>query len=110
MKKQKRTTKNEFRYNYNTKHTNYIFEDDGKNYHAVGITHHKKTFGKKNMPLDSNPQKGKKEKAYARNGIITDKKRNFSKKTDKRFGFSKSDKSKVKSKIRNFKLNRKKRK
>ena len=110
MAKQKRIAKNEFRYNHKEKHTNYIFEDDGKNYRAVGITHHKKTFGKKNMPLDSNPQRGKNEKAYIRNGVITARKSIFSNKTDKRFSFSKSDKSKVKSKIRNFKRSRKKRK
>lgn len=51
MKKRKRTSKNEFRYNNRTNHPNYIFEDDGRRYSALGITHSAETMGKKNMPL-----------------------------------------------------------
>lgn len=103
----KRIVKNEFRYNYNEKHTNYIFEEENNVYHAIGLTHHAKTFHKKNMPLSQNPKKGKKEEAYVRNGIITDKKANYSN-IDKRFTFSKSDFKNVKAKIRKYKRNRKK--
>lgn len=83
-------SKNEFRYNKNTKHTNYIFEDDGANYHAVGITHRDTTFGRNNMPLDSNPQDGKVEPAYIRNGIIRQPHSTF-KKPRKNFSFSADD-------------------
>ncbi len=70
MKKRKRTSKNEFRYNNRTNHPNYIFEDDGRRYSALGITHSAETMGKKNMPLSVNPQVGKYEKSYIRHGVI----------------------------------------
>lgn len=94
--------KNEFRFNRKISHNTYVFGDDGKNYKAVGITHSDKTFGKDNMPLKDNPQKGKKEKAYIRNGIISDTHSHFDK-PKKNFNFSKEDFPKVKSKIRNYK-------
>ena len=59
------------------------------------------------MPLSINPQKNRNEQAYIRNGIIIDKKRSYSG-VDKRFKFSKEDMLNVKSKIRNYKKNRKK--
>lgn len=95
-------SKNEFRYNRKISHNTYVFGDDGKNYKAVGITHSNKTFGRNNMPLKVNPQKGKKEKSYIRNGIISDKHSHFDK-PKKNFSFSKEDFPKVKSKIRNYK-------
>lgn len=95
--------KNEFRYNFNTNHPNYIFGETEKKYKALGITHESETFGKKNMPLKQNPQKGKTESAYIRNGIISEKKRSFGRKTLKDFSFSSEDKSNVKSKIRHHK-------
>ena len=94
--------KNEFRFNRNINHNTYVFGDDGKKYKAIGITHSSKTFGKKNMPLEENPQKNKKEKAYIRNGIVSDKHSHFDK-PKKNFNFSKNDFAKVKSKIRNYK-------
>ena len=100
--------KNEFRYNNTTKHPNYIFEEFGNKYHSVGITHKDKTFGKSNMPLSKNPDNRKKEKTYIRNGIITDKKKNYSKKPIKNMSFDREDFPKVKSKIRNFKKRQKK--
>lgn len=45
-KKKKYVAKSEFRYNRNQKHITYVFEDDGKKYTAVGITHQPKTLGK----------------------------------------------------------------
>ena len=107
MTKQKRLSKNEFRYNYNTKHMNYVFEEQGKKYHSLGLTHQKKTFGKKNMPLSQNPQKNAKGKSYIRNGIITDNKRSYSQKTYKNFSFANADKPNIKSKIRYYKSRRK---
>lgn len=95
-------SKNEFRFNRKINHNTYVFGDDGKRYKAVGITHSDKTFGKENMPLKVNPQKGKKEKAYIRNGIISDIHLHFDK-PKKNFIFSKEDFPKVKSKIRNYK-------
>lgn len=103
----KRESKNEFRFNYDTGHMNYVFEEEGNKYHSVGITHDRKTFGKKNMPLDVNPQDGHNEKAYIRNGIITNKKRSYFKSFDNSFKFSESDFPKIKSKIRNYKSRRK---
>jgi len=101
--KNKIIPKNEFRFNYSTGHPNYIYGETDKRYKGVGITHESETFGKKNMPLIQNPQKGKSEKAYIRNGYVSDKKSNFNKKPLKDFSFSKEDFANVKSKIRHKK-------
>lgn len=106
-KQKKRVAKSEFRYNSNQHHMSYVFEDDGKKYSSVGITSKDKTFEKKNMPLAKNPQKTKTEPAYVRNGIIRDKHDSYSR-VKKNFEFSEEDFPKVKSKIRNYKKNRKK--
>lgn len=95
-------TKNEFRFNYNTKHMNYVFLEKNKKYRAIGLTTEPETFGKKNMPLLQNAQKGHSEPSFIRNGIISGKKNNFAE-PDKRFLFSDSDFKNVKSKIRNYK-------
>lgn len=112
MSKNKRFAKNEFRYNKNTKHINYVFEEDGKKYHSVGITHQKQTLGKNkkwhnNMPLKKNPQLNKTEQSYIRYGIITDKKASYGKKKTN-FLFGTEDFPSVKIKIRNFKNQRRK--
>ena len=60
------------------------------------------------MPLDKNPNPKDTEKAYVRNGIISDKKSNFSSKPIKRVAFQSDDFAKVKSKVRNYKKKRKK--
>ncbi len=113
-RKTKRTAKNEFRYNNQTKHPNYIFEEQGNRYHSLGITHHETTKDKKgrkhkNMPLKNNPDKGDSNGAYIRYGVITDKKKNYSERTIKRLKFSEDDFALVKSKVRNYKKERKKR-
>lgn len=100
--------KDEFRYNYAKGHKNYVFaETDDGIYICVGITHESSTFSKPNMPLEKNPQRGKTEKAYIRNGIISDKKKYYGKKL-KNYSFSSNDRKNVKSKIRNYKKKRKK--
>ena len=114
--KNKRKSKNEFRYNYTHKHMNYVFEEDGKKYHSVGITHDRTTWDSrkrkrhKNMPLQQNPQRNKNEPSYIRYGIITDKKENYSKRVATNFNFSSDDFKNVKSKIRNYKNKRRKNK
>ena len=60
------------------------------------------------MPLKSNPKKGKEKKSYARNGIVEDSKRSFAKNPMKNMKFSQEDMPNVKSKIRNYKKERKK--
>ena len=114
MARNKRKARNEFRYNFSTKHMNYVFEEDGKNYHSLGLTTKRYTRGKrnlymKNMPLSINPKKNDNRKSYIRFGIISQNKKSFANKTDKRFKFSKDDYFNVKSKIRNYKKYRKKR-
>lgn len=105
----KRKSKNEFRYNNKTGHPNYIFEEENGKYHSIGITHRSETFGIRNIPLNENPQKTKKgEPANLRTGIISEKKNNYSKKPNKNMSFSKDDFPNVKSKVRNYKRNRKK--
>lgn len=112
----KRKTKSEFRYNYNTKHMNYVFEEDGNKFHSVGITHNKSTWDnkkkkrRKNMPLRQNPQKGKKARSFIRYGVIVDKKNNYSKRPSSGYRFSNGDLKNVKSKIRNYKNRRRNKK
>lgn len=108
-KKKKRVVKNEFRFNANQHHITYVFEDDGKKYSSVGITHQPKTFEKSNMPLLNNPQNGHTDKAYVRNGIIRDKHASYGK-IKKNFKFSSEDFKNVKAKIRHYKKKRKKNK
>ena len=115
MTRKKKPTKkykprNEFRYNINAKHPNYIFEVDEKNdaWRAIGITHEEKTFGITNTPLKVNPKKTDKRKSYMRNGIINGNHGDYSKKTMKNMQFSREDLPNVKAKIRNAKKNRKK--
>ena len=107
-KKKKLKTKNEFRYNFTEGHKSYVFAETNTEYKSVGLTHQEYTFGRKNMPLEINPQNGKTEQAYIRNGIVSDKKNNYSKRTIKNLSFSKDDYKKVKSKIRNYKKRQKK--
>lgn len=99
----KQKSENKFKYNFNTKHPNYVFESNGDKYHAVGITHEESTFGIHNMPLSHNPKSGDKTKAYIRNGYIVDKQRSFSKKDIKNLKFSTEDIPNVKSKVRHYK-------
>lgn len=108
-KRNKRVAKNEFRFNRNQHHITYVFEDDGKKYSSVGITHQPKTFEKVNMPLINNPQKGRDEKAYIRNGVIRDKHDSYGK-IKKNYSFSSADFPAIKAKIRNYKKKRKKNK
>ena len=106
MKKKKIAPKSEFRYNDETNHPAYVFGEGVNNFYSVGITHSKKTFGKKNMPLTQNPKKNDKSKAYIRNGIVVGRKKGFGRLL-KGYSFSKEDFPKVKAKIRNYKRNRK---
>ena len=109
MTKNKRYSKNEFRYNYYTNHTNYIFEEDGNNYHSLGLTHQRKTFDnrnnkwRKNLPLFNNPNKKDNSKSYVRYGVITQNRKTFSNSVDNRFMFSENDMPKVKSIVRKYK-------
>lgn len=110
--KNKRISKNEFRYNKITKHHNYIFEEDGEDYHSLGLTTRKRTRDRnkkwhKNMPLENNPKRNDTRKSYIRYGYITQNKNTFGK-VDRRFNFSNTDMPKVKSKIRHFKNVRRK--
>ncbi|MGN0824555.1 MAG: hypothetical protein ACI4MB_05765 [Candidatus Coproplasma sp.] len=102
----KKGERDEFRYNLETEHPNYIFEQSGKKIRAMGLTHKNETFGKPNMPLKNNPDPTDKEEAYIRNGIITQKGR-MGKKRLKHLKFSDDDKSIVKSKKRNYRKVRK---
>ncbi len=102
--------KDEFRFNHDTGHMNFVFGETEEEYKSVGLTSKETTFGKKNMPLEQNPKKGDSGKSYIRNGIISDNKRSYSEKTAKNYEFSKADKSNVKSKVRNYKKEQKRKK
>lgn len=85
----------------------YVFEKDDKKYRSVGITHWPQTFGRNNMPLTSNPQKGHFEPSYIRNGIINKRIGSYCSKVNNNYMFSVNDFRNVKSKIRNYKKRRK---
>lgn len=106
--KKKRKPKAEFRFNYDNKHKQFVFEQEGNQYRSVGLTHEEKTFGIKNMPLHANPQSKKNEQAYIRNGIVSGNVKSYSKRTIKSLKFSSEDLKNVKAKIRNYKKRRKK--
>ena len=106
--KQKRKARNEFRFNHDTKHMNYVYEEVGDEYKSIGLTTKGETFGRKNMPLKKNPKKGDTGDSYIRNGSIKDNKKSYSKKVAKNYQFSKEDMANVKSKIRHHKKNEKK--
>ena len=103
--------KNEFRYNHQAGHMNYVFAEKGDEYRSVGLTTEDMTFGKTNMPLKNNPHIGDdpNKKVYVRNGIIADNKKSYKNKTSKSWEFSKDDMALVKSKIRNYKKSEKRR-
>ncbi|MBQ9713733.1 MAG: hypothetical protein IJV83_00235 [Clostridia bacterium] len=60
------------------------------------------------MPLKNNPKSGDTGPSYARNGIVADSKKSFSKKVAKNYNFSDEDKANIKSKERNYKKRQKK--
>lgn len=101
-KKNKKISKNEFRYNYDTKHPTYVFMEDEHKYKAFGLTHKDKTFNKNNMPLNKNPNPNDKNSSYLRTGVVSSKKKNFGS-VLKNFIFSDEDFKNVKSKVRNYK-------
>lgn len=110
MDKRKRKSKNEFRYNYSTKHMNYVFEEDGQKYHSLGLATKKRTRDENkkwhnNMTLNNNPKKNDNRKSYIRYGYITQNKNTFGE-INRRFSFSEIDKPKVKSKIRHYRSRR----
>ncbi len=113
MKRTKRYSRNEFRYNKNTKHTNYVFEEENNKYHSLGLTHQSYTWDKKkktlrkNTPLLHNPQQWQPSKSHIRYGIITDNKNSFGKRRNN-FSFHPDDVPKVKFIIRNYKNRRRK--
>ncbi len=112
-KKNKKISKNEFRYNYDTKHMNYVFEQTNKKYHSLGLTSHSETKDKtgtsrQNMKLNNNPEKNKTNDSYIRYGIITGHIGSYSKNPSKKFNFNNDDFKLVKSKIRNYKNFRRK--
>ena len=108
--KRRYTPRNEFRFNINAKHPNYIFEVDEEHdmWRAIGITHEEETFGVKNAPLKVNPKETDNRRSYMRNGIVNGNHGDYSKKTMKNMKFSEEDFPNVKAKVRNAKKNRKK--
>ena len=107
LKKLKRDSspeRNEFRYNIDERHMNFLFWADGNDYRSLGLTHEAETFGKKNMPLKENPKKGDTEKSFIRNGVIEGERHSYSRKTAKNYKrFQGDDLANVKSKIRKYK-------
>lgn len=99
--------KNEYRYNHDTQHTMFVFGETEDEYRAIGFTHREETFGRKNMPLIKNPKRGDNRPSYARNGIIADSKRSFSKKKAKNYQISEEDMPNIKSKARHYKKEQK---
>lgn len=93
--------RDEFLFNLDTNHPNYIFHESNGKKRGVGITHEDSTFDKKNMPLTRNPDAKDERAAYVRNGIVVGKR--YGKKPLKKMQFAPADKANVKSKVRNYK-------
>ena len=106
-KRKKLEPMNQFRYNLSTGHMNYVWGKQGKRYKSFGLTTSDKTLGRKNMPLEDNPEHGNtKTKSYIRNGVITTSRGMFARKASNKYSFSSRDFPKVKSKIRFYKKKR----
>lgn len=104
LKRDNSPARNEFRYNIDEQHMNFLFWADDNDYRSLGLTHEEKTFGKKNMPLKQNPKKGDSEKSFIRNGVIEGERHSYSRKTAKNYKkFQGEDLANVKSKIRKYK-------
>lgn len=76
------------------KHPKLIIDECGNNYGFIGLTESKKRGHHNNIELQSNPQKGNKNKAYLRREVRYDDKRNFSEKLSD-YNLSKADEAAV---------------
>lgn len=112
LKRKNSSVRDEYRYNIDTQHMNYIYlvEKDGDKevYHALGFTHKDTYEGVKNMPLKKNPKKGDNKKSYIRSGEIEGEREMFSGKKAKNYELTGDDKANAKSKIRHYKKDKKK--
>lgn len=108
LKRKNSSTRDEYRYNIDTDHMNWVFEQDGEEYKSFGFTSKDTTFGIKNMPLENNPKKGDTRKSYIRNGVVTGTKHSYSAKTAKNYQLTGNDKANAKSKARHYKKEQKK--
>ena len=66
----------------NVRHPKLIVDEKENEYGYMGLTSSKKSGKHYNIPLSTNPQKGKKDKAYIRKSIDYDLKSKFSKLLD----------------------------
>ena len=64
-------------------HPSYIYEEEGRDYRFVGITHAELTDGNPNIPLKKNPDPADKRKAFARPRPDKAQKSGFGKRLDK---------------------------
>ena len=111
LQRENSPVRNEYRFNHQTKHTVYNFEERDGKYKGVGLTTKATTFGRKNMPLKKNPKKGDDGESYIRNGYVIDSKGSYSSKVSKNYEpFVGDDKANVKSKIRHYKNEQRKKK
>lgn len=69
--------RSKFMFNHRIKHPTIVFEDLGKYYGYIGITHSKRYKGTKNIPLPVNPEYGNKTQAYILPNPRKDKKNAF---------------------------------
>lgn len=103
--------RDEFRFNTDANHPQYVYRYKNKKYSSLGFTHEPETFGQKNMPLKRNPKKGDSSKAYIRNGVVEGSYEAYGgRRTRKNLEFEKTDKANVKSKIRHYKNEERKKK
>lgn len=96
----KKGERDEFRYNYDEHHPAYEFKEENGKAVTFGVTHSAETFGIKNMPLEVNPDPNDSRDAYIRNGVISTKTKNLSRKRKDNWKLSDKDKPSVKSKRR----------
>ena len=104
--------RDEFRYNVHERHKNYVISVDERHdeWLALGLTSQETTGGVKNMPLSKNPQKGKTDTSFLRNGEIIEDHKAFSDRVYRTFEFAIADIPHIKAKKRNAKKNLKRKK
>ena len=83
-----------FRKNKKSNHPAYVIDQDGNMYAYIGVTHSEVTKGKKNVPLEKNPNPKDARKAYVRPVVESEQKKHFGRVYNEWF-LSKNDKQTV---------------
>ena len=92
----KKPFKTHFRFNNKRKHHAYIVDEKNDKYDNVLLSSKESDKGKKNIPLNKNPNPRSNVKSYLINKLYSDEKYFFDKKEHKDWSFDPSDLNKIK--------------